>query len=135
MLRIISDNDVRGLVQRLVDICQTPNWVEFWRDLDCTLCTFEDFQLPSNAADSLVWQTCQDNNLVLITANRNEDNPDSLGPTIRNRNTTECLPVLTLADAGRVAHDREYAEAVVERLLMILGDIDAFRGAGRLFLP
>jgi hypothetical protein len=135
MLRIVSDNDVRGLVQRLVDICQTPVWAEFWRDLECTLYSFEEFQLPSNAAEAKVWKVCQDNQLVLITANRNEDDPESLGTTIRQRNRPECLPVLTLADPLRVAHDRQYAEAVVERLLDILGNIDVYRGTGRLFLP
>jgi len=135
MLRIMSDNDVRGLVERLVDICQTPPWEDFWRDLDCTLCTFEDFQLPAHAADSTVWQTCQANEVILITANRNEDGADSLGSTIQNRTRPDCLPVLTLADADRVAHDREHVKAVVERLLVILGDIDDYRGTGRLYLP
>ena len=42
---------------------------------------------------------------------------------------------LTLADPNRIAHDRQYAESVVERLFDILIDISVFRGAGRLFLP
>ena len=117
MLRIISDNDVQGIVERLVDICQTPYWFELWQDLDCVLYTFEDFQMPANAADVVVWQVCQDNGLILITANRNQESPDSLETTIRNRNQPDCLPVLTFADSDRVARDRQYAEAVVERLL------------------
>lgn len=135
MLRIMSDNDVHGLVNRLLDIRQTPYWSEYWQNLDCLLCTFKDFQLPVNAADAVVWQVCQDNEVVLITANRNEEGADSLGVTIRHRNRSDCLPVLTLADPDRVARDRAYAEAIVERLLDILGDIDVYRGTGRLYLP
>ncbi len=54
---------------------------------------------------------------------------------IRQWNDPNCLPVLTLSDPRRVARDREYAEAVVERLIQILLEIDLARGTGRLFLP
>ena len=135
MLRVMSDNDVLGLVGRLVEICQSPAWIEFWESLDCTLCRFADFQLPANAPDDKVWQTCQDNELILITANRNKVGVESLEATIRQFNSSSCLPVLTLADPDRIARDRAYAEAAVERLLDILGAIDNFRGTGRLYLP
>jgi hypothetical protein len=131
----MSDNDVLGLVERLIDICQTPAWIEFWQNFDCTLCTFADFQLPTNASDATVWQTCQDNELILITANRNKEGSDSLETAIGQSNRPNCLPVLTLADPKRVGRDRAYAEAVVERLLDILDAIDNDRGTGRLYLP
>ena len=135
MLRIMSDNDVQGYVEWLMDICQASPWVEFWHDLDCRLCTFEDFDLAANATDAMVWQVCHDNGVVLITGNRSAKGPDSLESTIRRRNRADCLPVLTLADAKRIGRDRWYTEAVVERLFDILGDIEIYRGTGRLFLP
>jgi hypothetical protein len=55
--------------------------------------------------------------------------------TLRQRNTPNCLPVLTLADPDRIQRDRQYAEAVVERLFDILIDPGALRGTGRLYLP
>ena len=70
----------RGYVERLIDICQAPPWVEFWRDWTVVLCTFEDFDLAANATDATVWQVCQDNEVVLITGNRNDEGPDSLKP-------------------------------------------------------
>jgi hypothetical protein len=45
------------------------------------------------------------------------------------------LPVLTISDAGRVIHSREYANRVVETLLQYLMDIENVRGTGRLWLP
>ena len=69
MLRILSDNDVQGHVSRLMDICQLPPWIELWRDLECTLCTFADFDLPDDAIDAAIWQACQDNEILLITGN------------------------------------------------------------------
>jgi hypothetical protein len=135
MLQIISDNDVQGHVSRLMDICQLPPWVELWRDLECLLCTFEDFGLPENATDATIWQACQDNNILLITGNRNAEGPESLEMTIRQRNATNCLPVLTLADPDRIQRDFQYAESVVERMFDILIDTDALRDTGRLYLP
>lgn len=135
MLRIMSDNDVRGYVSRLMDICQAAPWAELWRDLECLLCAFEDFDLPDDATDAAIWQACQDNEILLITGNRNAESAESLEVTIRQRNTSNCLPVLTLADPDRIGRDRPYAEAVVERLFDILIDVDSVRGAGRLYLP
>src|ERR1051325_4476650 len=39
------------------------------------------------------WQTCQQNQLCLVTDNRNADDPDSLETTIRSRNTASSFPL------------------------------------------
>jgi hypothetical protein len=79
--------------------------------------------------------TCQAEELILITANRNNDGPDSLEATIQAHGTPQSLPIFTLADPNRVLSERTYAEAVADRLLEYLYDIDNLRGAGRLYLP
>jgi len=135
MLRIMSDNDVQGHVSRLMDICQAAPWADLWNDLGCVLLTFADLGLPDDATDAAVWQACQENEVLLITGNRNAEGPESLETTIRQRNRSDCLPVLTLANPDRIARDRAYAESVVERLFDVLVDVEAFRGTGRLFLP
>ena len=135
MPRILSDHDVQGHVSRLMDICQMPPWVDLWRELECVLCTFEVFNLAVDASDAVIWQTCQDHEFLLLTGNRNAESPESLEMPIRQRNTADCLPVLTLADPDRIQCDRQYAESIVERLFDILIDPNAFRGAGRLYLP
>jgi hypothetical protein len=135
MLRMMSDNDVQGHVSRLMDICQSPPWVELWRDLYCVLCTFEDFDLSADASDAEIWQTCQDNDVLLITGNRNAEGPESLEVTIRERNTADSLPVLTLTAPDRIGRDAPYAQSVVERLFDILIDVDVLRRTGRLYLP
>lgn len=135
MLRLVSDNDVQGQVSRLMDICQSPPWSELWDDLECVLGTFEALGLAEDATDAAIWQACQDNEVLLITGNRNAEGPHSLEATIRQRNTPDCMPVLTLANPDRIGRERRYAEAVVARLFDVLIDIDALRGTGRLYLP
>lgn len=135
MLRILSDNDVRGQVVRLVDICQASTWSELWRELDCILFTFRDLDLSSEATDAAIWHACQEHQVLLITGNRNADGNESLEATIRQHNTRRSLPVLTLADPDRILRDTQYAEAVVARLFDVLVDVDVLRGTGRLYLP
>ena len=135
MQRLLSDHDVQGHVSRLMDICQAPPWVDLWHELECMLCTFADFDLTEAATDAEIWQVCQDNDILMITGNRNAEGPESLEMTIRQRNAPNCLPVLTLADPNRIQRERRYAESIVERLFDVLIDPDALRGTSRLYLP
>ena len=105
MPRILSDHDVQGQVSRLMDLCQRPPWVDLWRELECVLCTFEEFDLAEDATDATIWHTCQDHDILLITGNRNAAGPASLAMTLRQQNTPQCLPVLTLADPDRILRD------------------------------
>ncbi len=83
----------------------------------------------------VLWQVRQQQEIILITANRNDKGADSLESAIRTMNTVHSLPVFTIANARQVLHNRAYAERVVESLLDYLIDIDNFRGTGRLYLP
>lgn len=135
MPRIMSDNDVKGYFRILVGICESEWWRDVWEELRVEVFTFEDLGLSESASDAEIWRACQDQDIVLITGNRNADDPASLEVTIRQHNDAECLPVLTLADPERIARDRSHAESVVERMLEVLIDLDAVRGTGRLYLP
>jgi hypothetical protein len=82
-----------------------------------------------------VWEACQREQVILLTANRNDAGPDSLEATLQQYNTPTSLPVFTLANEQRVLRDRLYAAAVADRLLEFLFDIDRYRGTGRLYVP
>jgi hypothetical protein len=135
MKGILGDVNVPGQVKMLFRRLESPDWKEVWDSLALEVRSLAELGLPLNASDVLVWQACQREEIVLITNNRNAAGPDSLEETIRLHNTIASLPVLTFSDAEKMNHSREYAERVVERLLEILLDIDAYRGAGRLYLP
>jgi len=91
--------------------------------------------LQPDASDPEVWEACQREQAVLLTANRSDDGPESLEATIQQHNKPESLSVFTLAIDQRVLRDRLYAETVAGRLLEFLFDIDRYRGTGRLYLP
>lgn len=132
---ILADANIVGHVQRLVTLLQGEPWREFWEHLNLVCTTFVEVGLDRKTSDAVIWQFCQEHDLVLITSNRNKTKPDSLEATIRDRNTSQSLPVLTLGDADRVLQSRDYADRVVEGLLDILFRIDSLRGTGRLYLP
>ncbi len=87
-----------------------------------------------NVSDTDLWQTCQRRDVVLITANRNDDGPDSLEATIQRLNRPSHLPILTISDAEQVLSNRDYATRIVARLLEYLLDLDNYRRTGRLYL-
>jgi hypothetical protein len=56
-----------------------------------------DSGLQLDASDRAVWEACQREHVILLTANRNEAGPDSLQATIQQYSTPASLPVFTLA--------------------------------------
>jgi hypothetical protein len=132
---LLADVNIQGQVDLLVALMRAEPWREFWEELRLDYVTFNDVGLDPRATDAVIWHLCQQQDIVLLTNNRNDDAPDSLEATIRTHNTPESLPVFTLADAERVRHSRQYADRVIETLLDALMRIDSLRGTGRLYLP
>ncbi len=135
MRGILADADIKGYLQIIFRLFQEESRREIWNWLNCAAPSFEDLGLPSNASDRDIWRKCQKESLVLITANRNKKESDSLESTIRTLNEATCLPVITLANPDRIRREREYAEVVADDLLEYLFDIDKYLGTGRLYLP
>ena len=86
-------------------------------------------------SDRDLWQVCQQREIVLLTANRNDEGPESLEATIRALNDPGSLPVFTIADPESVFMRRDYAERVAIQILEYLLELDNFRGVGRLYVP
>src|SRR5262245_39500135 len=114
---------------------QAEPWTDFWTGLGLVLKRFEDVGLSRTSTDIEVWRTCQAQQLVLITDNRNLDSPDSLEAVIRTHTEPNSLPVLTIGDLIKFQESRAYADRVLERLYEYLLRIDELRGVGRLYLP
>lgn len=132
---ILADANCEGHLALLLRLFQ-QNWrQEVWEFLSLGRVTFADFRLSPDASDREVWEACQHEQVVLLTANRNDEGPESLESTIQQRNTPQSLPVFTLANDQRVLRDRQYAEMVADRLIEALFDIDSYRGTGRFYLP
>jgi hypothetical protein len=97
--------------------------------------TFKEMNLSTASSDRVVWQMAQENQMILLTANRSMKGEDSLEQVLREENTIDSLPVITIGDADRFLADRVYRNRCVDRILEILLDIEAWTGVGRLFVP
>lgn len=135
MRGILADINCQGQFDFLVQLLRSGYRLEFWDALEVEIREFADIELQSESPDSEIWHACQREELVLITANRSADDPDSLERTIRDHNDSTSFPVVTISDGDRVVYDREYAERAADRLLEILFEIENYRGTGRLFIP
>lgn len=132
---IMGDHDIEGQFGRLIQLLSSPTWQELWDDMGFTVESFESMGLATNSPDLVVWRICQERQVVLVTANRNDDGDDSLEATIRQYNRADSLPVFTIGDPQLFSSSRSYAERAVEKLLEYLSELDKFRGTGRLYIP
>ena len=135
MKGILADINIQGHVDVLVARMRAEPWKLFWDHLQLRYAHFADIGLAPDALDSLVWEACQAEALVLITNNRNKNAADSLEAMIQTRNTPASLPVFTIANVSHLHASRDYAERIIDKLLDSLLRIDTLRGAGRLYLP
>jgi hypothetical protein len=135
VITLLADVNIEGHITRLIRLMQTEDWRDFWDYLELRFLRFRDIGLSPTEPDAQVWQVCQQQQLYLLTNNRNDDGPDSLEATIRTRNTPASLPVFTLSDADRLLQSKDYATQVVESLYDQLLRIETLRGTGRLYLP
>jgi hypothetical protein len=135
MPTILSDHDVEGQLEVLLSIWTAPNCIEVWQGLDCHVATFGSLGIRHDLPDSELWQYCQSSQFILLTGNRNADSDDSLERTSAQLNQPDSLPVLTIANAKRVAHDRQYAERVANAVLDFIVRLDELRGTRRLYVP
>ena len=116
MRGILADINVGKQRRAILAIWGSETWRDVWNALGLAVFSFPTQTLPYDASDELIWRTCQREQLVLITGNRNKRGPDSLEAVIQRENQASSLPEITIADPDRVLQDRLYAEQVAERL-------------------
>lgn len=134
MKGILVDVNLRGQMARIhTEILS--EWSEYWEAIGTTILSFADVDLVDTTPDDQLWRTCQENEWILITGNRNSDGEDSLGETIQRENTENSLPVLTIGRTDEVLTSINYLQRVTEKLIDYLINIENIRGAGRLYLP
>jgi hypothetical protein len=135
MRGLLSDADCIGQVELLVGLLQDADRREYWDFLELDVLTLDDLGLSVQTPDRIIWERCRDEELLLITGNRNADDADALQNVIAECNDPLVLPVITISDTARIGIDRAYAHRAADKLLKFLFDIDDYRGTQRQFIP
>jgi predicted MPP superfamily phosphohydrolase len=132
---ILLDENIDGYAEYLSQKIFSSAWSDIGSLLGVRIVQFEDMGLAKGTPDEQIWELCQQQQLYLLTDNRNQDKANSLETMIRTRNLPTSLPVFTISDIHRFRSDRDYVEALVAKLFEYLIDAENLRGAGRLYLP
>jgi hypothetical protein len=127
----LVDYNLDGYALVFLGILTKLGWLEI---LSIRFVTFKEAGLSMKSDDRIVWRYAQENQMMILTANRNMKGEDSLEQVMREENTADSFPVLTIADLDRL-DEFDYRERCVERLIEIILDIDNYMGVGRLFIP
>jgi predicted nuclease of predicted toxin-antitoxin system len=130
-MTLLVDYNLDGYALVFLGILTKLGWLEFVR---IRFVTFREVGLSMESSDRMVWSYAQENQMMILTANRNMKGGDSLEQVMREENTASSFPVLTIGNFDRL-DEANYRERCVERLIEIVLDIDNYKGAGRLFIP
>ena len=131
-MNFLIDHNLGGHAEILLGNIASQGWLEL---VSIRFITFKEMKLSIDSSDRIVWRTAQSSQMILLTANRSMKGEDSLEQVLREENTPESFPVITIGDADRFLADRVYRNRCVDRILEILLDIEAWMGVGRLFVP
>ena len=130
-MKILVDHDIEGHALLLWGVLAAEGWLDL---IDIDLVMFNEVGLPVNSSDRTVWRFAQMNEMILLTNNRNMEGADSLEKTLREENTDESLPAITIGNINRL-EDRSYRNQCISRLVDIVFEIESYRGTARFFIP
>ncbi len=128
----LIDHNLKGHALVFFGAIASQGWLDI---VPIQFVTFDEMNLSTDSDDRLVWRLAQDNQMILLTANRSMKGKDSLEQVMREETTSESLPVVTVSNADRLLNDSEYRGRCVESLIEIVLDIDTYLGARRIFIP
>jgi predicted nuclease of predicted toxin-antitoxin system len=131
MIKILVDYNIIGHSALLLFEIRRSGWSDL-KLLE--MLNFNDVGLASDASDREVWRFAQENEMILLTANRNMDGEDSLEQTIRRECNENSLPVVTISQPDRLM-EKSYREICAVKLIEVVLYLENFQGVGRLYIP
>lgn len=131
-MNFLVDYNLGRHIELLLGNLASQGWLEL---LPIHFSTFKEIDLPIDSNDRIVWRKAQENQMILLTANRSMKGEDSLEQVLREENTMESLPVITIGNADRLLVDRVYRNLCMDSILEILLDLEIWIGVGRIFVP
>ncbi|MBR8840277.1 MAG: ACP S-malonyltransferase [Stigonema ocellatum SAG 48.90 = DSM 106950] len=128
----LIDHNLKGHALVFFGAIASLGWLDI---VPIRFVTFAEMELSIDSDDRVVWRLAQENQMILLTANRSMKGKNSLEQVIREESTSVSLPVITIGNADKLLNDSEYRGRCVESLIEIVLDIDSYRGARRIFIP
>lgn len=130
-MNFLIDHNIEGYARILQGSIASQGWLEL---ISIDFITFKEIDLSIFSNDRVVWQVAQANRMILLTANRNMEGENSLEQVLREENTLNSLPVITIGNVERLG-EPDYRNRCVDRILEIVLGIENVIGVGRLYIP
>jgi hypothetical protein len=131
-MNVLIDYNLQKYAAILLGRIANDGWLDL---ISLRFIFFSDIDLPTNSDDRVVWEFSQKHQMILLTANRNMKGEDSLEQIIREDNTINSLPVITIGNLDRFSQEPNYRSRCADRMIDIVLHIEDYRGAGRIFIP
>ncbi len=131
-MNFLIDHNLKGHSLVFFGAIASQGWLDI---VPIQFVTFDELDFPTDSDDRVVWRLAQENQMVLLTANRSMKGKDSLEQVMREESTAGSLPVVTISNADRLLNDPEYRGRCVESLIEIALSLDSYRGVRRIFIP
>lgn len=94
----LVDYNLDGYAIVLLGIMAKRGWLDL---LSIRFVTFKETELLIDSSDLIVWHYAQVNPMIIFTANRNMKGK-SLEQVMREENTSNCFPVVTIENLDRL---------------------------------
>src|SRR5437763_10755825 len=127
MISVLVDHNIEGQALLLQGHLAAEGWLAL---LPMRFLALTQVGLSIESTDREVWRFAQEREMLLLTANRRRRGPESLAQVIREENTPQARPVVTIADADRVM-EKPYRERCGIRLVEIILDLENYIGTAR----
>lgn len=131
MTRVLVDYHMEGQAELIWSVLAAEGWLAL---IPLQLIRFRNVGLHKRSTDRAVWRFAQQNQMILLTNNRNMEGATSLEQTLREENGPTSLPVLTIANLHRLS-ERPYRERCAANLLDVVVELDKHLGRGRIYIP
>ncbi len=101
----LVDHNLEGHSLLLAGNIASLGWLDL---LPIRFVIFEEIELAVTSNDRVVWRFAQANKMILLTANRSMRGKNSLEQVMREENTSNSLPVITIGvDKGSTLNGEE----------------------------
>lgn len=131
-MNFLVDHNLERYAVILLGTIASDGWLDL---IPIRFITFREIELSTDSSDRIVWQIAQENQMILLTANRNMKGEDSLEKTLREDNMPNSLPIVTIGNLNRFRSEPGYRSQCADRIIQILLDLENYRGVGRVFIP
>jgi len=128
----LIDHNLKGHALVFFGAIASQGWLDI---VSVQFVTFTELDIPTDTDDRTVWRLAQENQMILLTANRSMKGKDSLEQVMREESTSASLPVVTISNADRLLSDPDYRSRCVESFVETVLSIESYRGTQRIFIP